>query len=96
MTAALGNPSIIWTARNWHAPPGIWIVPFYTAQLDLGNLSLSRQEVNRGVQYAFYGALDEFVLASRAMSEKEIHDFYEAGQAVVQTTPTRRCDRARQ
>ena len=55
-------------------------LPFYTAQLDLGNLSLSRQEVNRGVQYAFYGALDEFVLASRAMSEKEIHDFYEQGK----------------
>ena len=54
--------------------------PFYTAQLALGNLSLSQPEVQQGKQYAFYGAMDEFVLACRPMSENEIRAFYEQGK----------------
>ena len=49
--------------------------------MELGNFSLSAQERAAGVsECRFFGAIDELVISNRAMSAKEIKDFYEIGR----------------
>ncbi len=48
--------------------------------LSLGNLSPTEAEARQGVNYGFFGAMDEFLLAARAFSAAELRRYYEVGR----------------
>ena len=58
-------------------PPG---PPFALTHLSLGNLSVTDAEAQQGVNYGFFGAVDELVVAVRPFSAAELRRYYEVGR----------------
>jgi hypothetical protein len=48
--------------------------------LSLGNLSVTDDEARLGVNYGFFGAMDELMLATRAFTAPELRRYYEVGR----------------
>ncbi len=58
-------------------PPG---PPLTLTHLSLGNLSVTDAEARLGLNYGFFGAVDELVVASRPFSAAELRRYYEVGR----------------
>ncbi|KAF0180062.1 MAG: FecR protein domain protein [Limisphaerales bacterium] len=58
-------------------PPG---PPLALAHLSLGNLSATDAEARLGVNYGFFGAVDEVLVAERPFSAAELRRYYEVGR----------------
>lgn len=54
--------------------------PLIIDYLEIGNLSTHRNEVEKGVQYRFYGVMDEILIATRAFKPAEMKRIYEYGK----------------
>ncbi len=58
-------------------PPG---PPLALTHLSLGNLSVTDAEARQGVNYGFFGAVDELLVATRPFSAAELRRYYEVGR----------------
>lgn len=58
-------------------PPG---PPLALTHLSLGNLSVTDAEARQGVNYGFFGAVDELLVAARPFSAAELRRYYEVGR----------------
>lgn len=58
-------------------PPG---PPLALSHLSLGNLSVTDAEARQGVNYGFFGAVDELVVAARPFGAAELRRYYEVGR----------------
>lgn len=58
-------------------PPG---PPLALIHLSLGNLSVTDAEARQGVNYGFFGAMDELLIAARPFSAAELRRYYEVGR----------------
>ena len=58
-------------------PPG---PPLALTHLSLGNLSVTDAEARQGVNYGFFGAVDELLVAVRPFSAAELRRYYEVGR----------------
>ena len=58
-------------------PPG---PPLALTHLSLGNLSVTDAEARLGVNYGFFGAVDEVLVAERPFSAAELRRYYEVGR----------------
>ncbi len=54
--------------------------PLALAYLSLGNLGLTDAEARQGVNYGFFGAMDELLVATRPFSAAELRRYYEVGR----------------
>lgn len=58
-------------------PPG---PPLALTHISLGNLSVTDAEARQGVNFGFFGAVDELVVAARPFSAAELRRYYEVGR----------------
>lgn len=58
-------------------PSGPPLAPGY---LSVGNLSVTDAEARQGVNYGFFGAMDELLVAARPFSAAELRRYYEVGR----------------
>ncbi|MBI5800248.1 MAG: hypothetical protein HZA92_05905 [Verrucomicrobia bacterium] len=58
-------------------PPG---PPITLTHLSLGNLSVTDAEARQGVNFGFFGAVDELVVATRPFGAAELRLYYEVGR----------------
>lgn len=61
-----------------HKPPSG--PPLALTHLSLGNLSVTDAEARAGVNYGFFGAVDELLVATRSFSAAELRRYYEVGR----------------
>lgn len=61
-----------------HQPPSG--APLALAHLSLGNVSATDAEARQGVNYGFFGAVDELLVAARPFSAAELRRYYEVGR----------------
>lgn len=61
-----------------HKPPSG--PPLALTHLSLGNLSVTDAEARAGVNYGFFGAVDELLVATRPFSAAELRRYYEVGR----------------
>jgi len=55
-------------------------LPILLDYLEIGNLSTWENEQEQGVNFRFYGAIDEIIIADRVFTAKEIQEIYEVGK----------------
>jgi len=54
--------------------------PLALANLALGNANVTDAEARAGLNYGFFGAVDELIVAARPFSAAELRRYYEVGK----------------